>query len=274
MLTLMLSNESLRRELITESMRAGLLAEQALPLEASKYPAVDRLVCLYGLLSRPDPQMFAHDASWWDYISGVVWTFAVRLYAPCNDAFFGGRVMLCDFDPNEVSGFARRTFLACGRSDPLLGATYAAQSFFDAAGHPCETMIVPGTHAFQGIPSMWLGKQWEVNALPVTRRMVNFCAAKGSGRQLPVLDPLPFDWTPIIIMPISVAACCGFAWCTAYALRLTFHAAFEGVVVLSLALFIVLKFMLFHLRRCGAAALSGSFRDAIHRAVLVKRSTA
>ena len=205
-LTLMLSNADLRCKLLAEASRAGLLREQDKIL-GGDFPSVDKLVLLYGLLSRPDPSMFTK--GWVEWACASIWNFAVWLYAPQprGDVFFGGRALLCDFKPEDARCFARSTLLACGCSDPLLGATHAAKEFLDAAGHPAETMIVRGTHAFQGVPPMWLGAQWEVNALPVTRRMVAFVAGDGKAGTLPVLDPLPFDWTPFVVLPASLAAC-------------------------------------------------------------------
>ena len=79
-------------------------------------------------------------------------------------------------------------------------ANIAVQRQLTALGHQCELFVVPGTHAFHGLPPQWTLDWWRTNSYPATRKMLAFLT--GGECELPEdTVPIPFDWSlPIVLL--------------------------------------------------------------------------
>jgi len=204
---------------------AGPCLEPGEPqLSSWDLPRASKLVSLYGVLDRnlwksvPDgcPKLLG-------LVEAMVLRFCVSCYAPKSEHFFTERFTIGDllggtsdrdpnFEPSE-SLVARypASLLICGRQDNLLASMVGVEALLRRAGHSVQTLILPGMHAYHGIPVQWTFGWWRVNALPSTSAMIRFL--KDEPVQIPPPEPEARDYSMFTVFGCWFGALPGLLSC-------------------------------------------------------------
>eukprot|EP00511_Aplanochytrium_stocchinoi_P012559 CAMPEP_0204875542 /NCGR_PEP_ID=MMETSP1348-20121228/46205_1 /ASSEMBLY_ACC=CAM_ASM_000700 /TAXON_ID=215587 /ORGANISM="Aplanochytrium stocchinoi, Strain GSBS06" /LENGTH=234 /DNA_ID=CAMNT_0052032039 /DNA_START=385 /DNA_END=1089 /DNA_ORIENTATION=- len=211
----LICNRPLRERIIRSINSAGEYDDL---LEAGRYPIVERLVSLYGLLGRQTPLTISTDKkavnlyeSFVSFVVDVGVNFIFKLYDHpiLTDENLGST--LTDLDPGDLKTYANETLLICGLSDPMLLCNQEAHKMLQKKGFNVTFETFSGTHAFHGFPVNWskyVNYDWTENAMPATYSMATFLTGGKWNKNKHALSlsdiqqNIVKDRTPLIVFPI------------------------------------------------------------------------
>lgn len=177
------------------------------------FPAVERLVCIYGLLGRQTYVEENEAASFLFRVAQYVGVkFIFRLYdhpkrGPLKE---DPTATITDLKAEELKCFAKETLLLCGKDDPLLLSNIKAFSHLKKLGFKVHMEgDYPATHGFHGFPVLWmkyLQSDWTRNSLPATHAMLEFLSGNKwqfaeHALEVDEMKIIP-DRSPLVVFPL------------------------------------------------------------------------
>jgi hypothetical protein len=182
-------------------------------------------VSLYGILDRHLWKLIPNGCpKLIGLVETMVLKFCVSCYAPKGENFFSERFTLGDLlggtspdgDPNfePAENLVPRypaSLMICGRQDNLVGSMVGVEALLRRAGHSVQTLILPGMHAYHGIPVQWTFGWWRENALPSTSAIIHFL--KDEPVQIPPPELEAADYSMVTVFGCWFGALPGLIAC-------------------------------------------------------------
>eukprot|EP00924_Labyrinthula_sp_SR-Ha-C_P000980 snap_masked-scaffold_7-processed-gene-9.39-mRNA-1 protein AED:1.00 eAED:1.00 QI:0/0/0/0/1/1/2/0/1337 len=234
LLSAIIANETLRKRILALVENSDEFDDLKL-LEQNNFPVVDKLISVYGLLGQATPT--SKDSDYFGKYFQPVIDFSIKLLFQLYDGSNSLRnptnryTSLEDIPNDLLKNFAKKSFLVCGKSDPLILANKCAVQQLKNLGFSVKFKLYNGTHAFHGFPILWarfLGYDWRTNSLPVTADIIEFLTSENPGlysRKVHFKDlddkkvAQKFDWTPLVVVPLIFVTCFTFVFVVVRILR-------------------------------------------------------
>mmetsp|Transcript_131161 Transcript_131161/g.339678 ORF Transcript_131161/g.339678 Transcript_131161/m.339678 type:complete len:417 (+) Transcript_131161:25-1275(+) len=154
------------------------------PLLEMKFPVLEQLLCLYGIL---DTESSLQEAPW---LVDIALRFIYDSYAPRGEA---KTTPFCICDLADDIDHYPPTLLVAGEKDPIFRSSTRARDVLHARGVDVTYRAYPSTHAFLGFPRTWpLPRQYQQSSVDAMHAILAYLRG----------EPMSDTPAPIIAAPM------------------------------------------------------------------------